>query len=290
MRGFYMFVRGALYVPYKLVFPTKVIGRDNVPTGKNYISVGNHLSWADTPNIGINIKGYRHFIAKKEIGDNRFIRWLALHLGVIFIDRGTADLGAVKKILRALKAGENVSLFPEGTRNKENTELQEIKAGAAMFAIKGNAVIVPMMIYRKTHAFRKNWLYVAPELDLSAFAGRKLDGETMAAAVELLSERMHEAKAYLDDYVEHKRWKEIKAAKKADKKRLKAAKRNKAVPAEPATETQAGTENTAERAEALPTSETAAGKTLPADETPVMTETPAGAQIAERADGDGGAV
>lgn len=221
MKGFYRFCKAMLYIPYKLVFPTVVVGRENVPKDKNYISVGNHLSWADTPNIGINIKGFRHFVAKKEIGNNRFVRWLALNLGVIFIDRGTADLAAVKKILRALKDGENVSLFPEGTRNRENTDLQEIKSGAAMFAIKGNAVIVPMMIFRKTRAFHKNWLYVAPELDLSAFSGRKLDAETLGEAVGLLSERMHEAKAYLDDYVLNKRWKEIKAARKAEKKRLK---------------------------------------------------------------------
>ena len=226
MHGFYKFCKAMLYIPYKLVFPTVVVGRENVPRDTNYISVGNHLSWADTPNIGINIKGFRHFVAKKEIADNKFVKWLALKLGVIFIDRGAADLSAVKKILRVLKAGENVSLFPEGTRNRNNTDLQEIKAGAAMFAIKGNAVIVPMMIFKKTKAFRKNWLYVAPPLDLSAYAGRKLDAGTLDEAVLLLSEKMHEAKAYLDDYVLNKRWKDIKAARKAEKKRLKAGKKD----------------------------------------------------------------
>lgn len=221
MHGFYKFCKAALYLPYKIVFPTKVVGKENVPEEQNYLSVGNHLSWADTPNIGINIKGFRHFVAKKEIGDNRFVRWLALKLGVIFIDRGTADLAAVKKILRALKAGENVCIFPEGTRNRENTELQEIKAGAAMFAVKGGVPVVPMMIYRKTRAFRRNWLYVAPPLDLSAYAGRKLDAEALDEAVERLSESMHRAKAYLDDYVENKRWKELRASARAEKKRAK---------------------------------------------------------------------
>ena len=221
MFAFYKFCKAMLYLPYKLVFPTVVVGKENVPVGRNYISVGNHLSWADTPNIGINIKGVRHFVAKKEIGDNRFVRWLALKLGVIFIDRGAADLTAVKKILRALKNGENVCIFPEGTRNRNNTDLQEIKSGAAMFAIKGNTLIVPMMIFRKTRAFHKNWLYVAPAIDMSAYSGRKLDAETLDEAVALLSERMHQAKEYLDDYVINKRWKEIKAAARAEKKRLK---------------------------------------------------------------------
>lgn len=221
MHGFYKFFKAFFYIPYKIIYPTKIIGKENIPKDKNYISVGNHLSWADTPNVGINIKGFRHFVAKKEIAENRFVRWLGLKLGVIFIDRGAADLAAVKKILRALKAGENVALFPEGTRNKQNSDLQEIKAGAAMFAIKGNTVIVPMLVHKKIRAFHKTYFYVAPELDLSAFAGRKLDAETLDEAVALVSDRMHEAKNYIDDYVTNKRWKEIKKLRKAEKKRLK---------------------------------------------------------------------
>ena len=101
MHGFYKFCKAVLYLPYKAVFPTTVIGKENVPKDRNYLSVGNHLSWADTPNIGINIKGFRHFVAKKEIGDNRFVRWLALKLGVIFIDRGTAKTPSCRRSSRA---------------------------------------------------------------------------------------------------------------------------------------------------------------------------------------------
>lgn len=38
--------------------------------------------------------------------------------------------------MKLLKDGNKLVVFPEGTRNKVNEELQEIKGGAGVFAVK----------------------------------------------------------------------------------------------------------------------------------------------------------
>ena len=57
MSAFYSFLRGFLYVPVKLVFPVKVIGRENIPLPSKVITVSNHLSGVDIALVAINVKG-----------------------------------------------------------------------------------------------------------------------------------------------------------------------------------------------------------------------------------------
>lgn len=69
------------------------------------------------------------------------------------IDRGKTDLNAIKLSMRVLNDEKVLTIFPEGTRNKTEQELSEVKAGAAMFAIKTKTPIVPVWIKKKPKVF-----------------------------------------------------------------------------------------------------------------------------------------
>lgn len=229
MNLFYTIIRGLFYLPFKLFYPTKVINKKAFPRKTKLITVSNHLSWKDILIVAIYLPGYRHVIAKKEIGKNPIIRKLAKWLGIIFVDRGKADMSSMRETVNALKKGEGITIFPEGTRNKEDTSLQEVKSGVVMFSIKGDAPIVPVMIYRRSKVFCKNYVYVAPPFELDDFKNKRLDVPTVALAANTVAAKMTDAKAYLEDYVERKRWKEFrkleKEHRKARKNALKQAKR-----------------------------------------------------------------
>lgn len=225
MNLFYTIIRGMFYLPFKLFYPTKIINKKAFPKSRRLITVSNHLCWKDVLIVATGFSGYRHVIAKKEIGKNPIIRRLAKWLGIIFVDRGKADMSSMRETVNILKKGEGVTIFPEGTRNKVDTSLQEVKSGVVMFSVKGGAPVVPVMIHHEAKLFRKNYVYVGTPFELDGLKGRRLDTPAVAEGAEIVASRMEAAKDYLDDYVARKRWKEFRALNKEHKRACKAAKK-----------------------------------------------------------------
>jgi len=77
--------------------------------------VANHVSSIDS--ILICAIQPACFVAKSELGNSAWLRWLLAEAGTIFIDRGKRDdvLRALAAMHEAFDAGERVALFPEAT-------------------------------------------------------------------------------------------------------------------------------------------------------------------------------
>jgi len=76
--------------------------------------VANHISWLDIPVIGSEGSA---FLSKAEVRKWPAIGWLGEKGGTVFIKRGgkNASQIASKKIAEAIKGGDNILIFPEGT-------------------------------------------------------------------------------------------------------------------------------------------------------------------------------
>ena len=86
---------------------------------------------------------------KSEFGDNVFLGWLFTAVaGGIELHRGTADLKALRAAQHALKRGEDVLIFPEGTRIRtdEAEKNAQIFGGFALIAQMGKANILPTAV------------------------------------------------------------------------------------------------------------------------------------------------
>jgi 1-acyl-sn-glycerol-3-phosphate acyltransferase len=70
-------------------------------------------------------------------------KWAIDSLDFMFIDRFNPDVYTVRKVLRMLKNNGLMMLAPEGTRSLD-ASLIEGKSGAAYFAAKTGALIVPI--------------------------------------------------------------------------------------------------------------------------------------------------
>ncbi len=77
-------------------------------------------------------------MAKIQIMQVPVIGFLLGKAGVFGVDRGHADMKAVKTALRFLKNGDKLLMFPEGTRVHEGEDVSA-KTGAAMFATRTGA-------------------------------------------------------------------------------------------------------------------------------------------------------
>lgn len=200
---FYRFLRVILRPIQMLVWPTKVIGAENVKKVKGALFTCNHYSKMDSmiPYF-VLFKKEAHALAKYELFTNPVAGWFLHKMGAIPVRRGEADIEAVKQVLRVLKDGKQLLIFPEGTRNKEGTQqMAEFKTGTARFAIKAKVPVVPMIYYQSPKAFRKNWLYVGEPFSLEEFYGARTIDENHAAT-EVIKEKMDETRRLCNEYVE----------------------------------------------------------------------------------------
>lgn len=85
-------------------------------------------------------------IYKSEFDSFKPATWLFSRAGAIPVDRGTADIKAVRRAQHALQRGEDVLIYPEGTRIKSDDEPVTLHAGFALMAQLGRADVLPMAI------------------------------------------------------------------------------------------------------------------------------------------------
>jgi len=87
------------------------------------------------------------FMAKKELfffGMKQFVT----ALGAFKVDRGKTDITAIKTAISVLKSGGILGIFPEGTRNDNDADMQA-KAGIAMLCNRTKSTVVPGRIFQK---------------------------------------------------------------------------------------------------------------------------------------------
>jgi len=197
------FVRILAYI----IFPLKIINKKKILKKQKCLYVSNHLSWIDAVYFFFQAPGRPYMVAKKEIRKNWFVRLVEKMCDIIYIDRENPEIAEIKKILDYLKRDRVISIFPEGTRNKQNRELQPLKSGATVFAIKTKAPIQSVMIYKKGKAFKKNYLFVGEPFYLEEFYGQKMTPELTEKADEIVRKNMLDTMEKMDYYIANKLWK-----------------------------------------------------------------------------------
>ncbi len=200
-----------LYIPFIILFPTKVIHKKRLPKGKAILT-SNHYSNLDPLVLLASFGKWFRFVAKKELFKNKFLGFILKNLGVIPIDREAMSPSSFKEIMGNLKKDRQVFIFPEGTRNKgEDENLQDVKKGVITFASKGECQIVPMIIYQKPKVFRKNYIIVGEPITLEAENVKRLSKEEQEASLEKYIAAMNDLRAELDDFVASKKRKKKKS-------------------------------------------------------------------------------
>ncbi len=106
----------------------------------------NHVSFLDPPLCGVAYKGAVHYLARKSLLNNPVFRWLLPRLHVVPIDQDRAGFAGLKTIVKALKDGHRVLIFPEGARSADGT-LQPAEPGTGLVVAKARVPVIPMRIF-----------------------------------------------------------------------------------------------------------------------------------------------
>ncbi len=185
-----------------MLFRGDVSGVDNVPLEGPFLIAGNHASHLDPPAIGGHVPRQIAFFARKTLWKGGVLSWWMDQAWAIPVDRDGADVSAIKKVLRILKAGRALILFPEGTRSV-NGNFQKPKSGVGMIACKARVPVVPVRIFDSHKAWGRNQS-MRPGVPVSITFGRPLkledfdDPSAGKARYQIASERIMAAIASLE--------------------------------------------------------------------------------------------
>jgi len=123
----------------------KIEGRENVPHGGCLI-VSNHASYLDPTTVGWAVEREIFYLGRKTLFKPPIMNWLLPICNVIPIDRDGGESSGLRKIIRMLRSGDAVLLFPEGTRTPDGS-LQPAEPGAGFVAIKSGVPVLPVRIF-----------------------------------------------------------------------------------------------------------------------------------------------
>lgn len=190
MDSFYRLVYYVVWPFFHVFHPMRVIGRENIPEGAAIVCP-NHSTISDPifAAFAFQTKHIMRVMAKAEAMRWPVIGWILKKAGVFGVNRGAADVAAVKLSLRYLKEGRKLLMFPEGTRVGDGEDV-EAKTGAAMFATRTGVPIIPVYIQRKKRWFRPNVVVIGKPYH-PQIAGRKGSSAEYRAIADDLMERIH---------------------------------------------------------------------------------------------------
>ncbi len=196
---------GLVYLPITIFYPTKVFYKNRLPKGKAILT-SNHYSNIDPILIDIRFGARFRFLSKIELFKNKFMGYIMRCLGCIPVDRQKVAPSTFKAVLSNLKDNKKVFIFPEGTRNKEDTDkMNDAKAGVITFASKGDAQIVPMLIYRKPKFLRKNYIIVGEPFSVVGENPSKLTKEEVEQNLEMYTKKMQQLRVELESKIKKKK-------------------------------------------------------------------------------------
>ena len=131
-------------------------GEENIPRKDGAILAINHVSYLDfaiTGTAALPAGRLVRFMAKKEILDHKVAGPLMRGMHHINVDRSNGSASFVAA-LRALKSGEIIGIFPEGTTST-SFEIKELKSGAVRLAMGAGVPIIPTIIWGSQRIWTK---------------------------------------------------------------------------------------------------------------------------------------
>ncbi|MCE0498298.1 MAG: 1-acyl-sn-glycerol-3-phosphate acyltransferase [Methylacidiphilales bacterium] len=153
MRPFYRFAYNLVGLELML-HRIRIEGREHVPQGGCLI-VSNHVSYMDPTTVGWAVAREIYYLGRKTLFKPPIMNWLLPICNVLPIDRDGQDMSGLRRIIKMLKAGHAVLLFPEGTRSPDG-KLQPAEPGAGLVAAKAGVPVLPARVFGTFESLSKN--------------------------------------------------------------------------------------------------------------------------------------
>lgn len=143
-----------------------VIGEERVPKDQAVLFIGNHRSFFDILLTYSRCRNLTGYVAKKEMIKAPLLNFWMMYLHCLFLDRVDIRAG-LKTILQGIdqiKQGISICIFPEGTRNKGDSELQMLPfhEGSFKLATKTDCPIIPITMNNTAQIWENHFPKIKP--------------------------------------------------------------------------------------------------------------------------------
>ena len=181
METTYTLAKAILKPWLSLWFDWSIEGLEHIPRKGPALLCFNHIAYLDplAAAYALNEAGrIPRFLAKAELFDDKKIGWVLKGAKQIRVERGTKDAPmALDHALDAVRGGEAVVIFPEGTiTTNHDLSPMEAKTGAARIALATQVPVIPAAVWGTANiwgkGYRKNW---KPGQDIAVRIGEPLN-------------------------------------------------------------------------------------------------------------------
>ena len=191
---------GLLWFRPKVIYP----GGKKIRINGGALLIANHITSFD-PVYMMLLVWYRnhHFICLKEFYEKPLRAFLFNCFQCIPVDRENTGTGTMREIAAHLKAGELVSMFPEGhVKVGENIDdsLQEFKSGVVLMSLMAGTPIVPMVMKRRKTVFSRLIAAIGEPVDVTSFYGKRPTVAQIEEITQILKKRSEELQELLNNY------------------------------------------------------------------------------------------
>ena len=115
----YLIVRGTASCFFNSFFNLKILGREKLIEEGPCIIVANHQSFLDPPLVGSLYSNEVFFLARKTLFDAPVLKQVLPYCNTIGIDQTRPDPASIIQVLRTVKSGKRIIIFPEGSRSPD---------------------------------------------------------------------------------------------------------------------------------------------------------------------------
>lgn len=154
----------------------EVRGAERVDPARTCLFVANHSSPADIPVLYAALPAHAAFVANGLFAKVPVFSFWMRKSGAVFLDKGSraAEMATFRTMVRRLRKGRSLILFPEGHMHK-GEGLEEFKRGGIHAAILAGVPIVPICLKGTADVIPIGSMHITPRKRVSVEFGETIE-------------------------------------------------------------------------------------------------------------------
>lgn len=178
----YLFAQKVVFPLIRLLFTRSVVGIENLPASGPYIIAANHSSYMDHFLLAAMVRKERgnklYFLTRSEAFEGYWSDLWHRSTGCVPVDRANPEIASFRTMIKILKRGDIVVVYPEGTRSVDGMPLPP-KPGVIKLSLHADVPIIPIGIYGAHKILPKGRLMPRPSRAVLSIGGSLNYGERM---------------------------------------------------------------------------------------------------------------